>query len=182
MRQITIKLDVDGVLRDCVTPLLKEYNKKYGEDVKYEDVKGWDIGAYIPKDPHYAKYFTDYPEKIFRDAPMYNPRTAEILSKIQKHYKIHIVTHQFKGLEGHTVEWLHKNNIPYDAISFAKDKSSIDGMILVDDAIHNLEASNSNYNICFTQPWNTDYKGMRVDSLEGLANMLSVHSKEDLLE
>ena len=35
----TIKLDVDGVLRDCVTPLLKEYNAMFNKNVKYDDIK-----------------------------------------------------------------------------------------------------------------------------------------------
>jgi len=177
MRRTTIKLDVDGVLRDCVTPLLDIYNKKHDDNVKYSEIKGWDIGQYLKKDEEYKNYFTKYPEQIFRDAPMYNPNTVEILKSIQEKYKIHITTSQFKGLEGHTVTWLHKHNIPYDYLSFAKDKNVVTGDILVDDGVHNLEASNTETNICFTQPWNSEWKGDRVNSLEELAMMLGVNRK-----
>ena len=177
MRKTTIKLDVDGVLRDCVTPLLDIYNKKHDDNVKYSEIKSWDIGQYLKKDEEYKNYFTKYPEQIFRDSPMYNPDTASILKSIQEKYKIHITTHQFKGLENYTVEWLHKNNIPYDYISFAKDKNVVKGNILIDDGVHNLDGDLGEVQICYSQPWNTEWKGLRVYGLEELAMMLGVNRK-----
>lgn len=170
----TIKLDIDGVLRDCVTPLLDIYNKKFKENVKYENIAGWDIGEYLTKDPNYAKYFTEYPNEIFRDGPLYNPDTSEILNKINEKYDIHIVTHQFKGLEAHTIQWLHKHKIPYDAITFTKNKKIILGKYLIDDATHNIR-DNNGYEIpvVFDQPWNKGMRGYkRISSLEELATLL----------
>ena len=110
----TIKLDIDGVLRDCVTPLLEIYNDVHGDNVQHDDIIGWDISKFLRYDTKYNNMFTEYPEHIFRDAKLYNPNTVKILKELQKTYDIHIVTHQFKGLEGYTMEWLYRNKIPYD--------------------------------------------------------------------
>ena len=54
-------------------------------------------------------------------------------------------------------------------MSFAKDKRVIAGDILIDDGIHNLEASvDTEIPICFNQPWNKEWKGLRINKLEEL--------------
>jgi len=165
----TIKLDVDGVLRDVVTPLLEIYNDTYKDNVKHDDIIEWDISKFLKYDAKYNNMFAEYPEHIFRDGKLYNPNTSRILRELQTEYNIHITTHQFKGLEIYTVEWLYKHKIPYDYLSFAKDKTRIRGDFLIDDGEHNLNTSLSfEEAICFDQPWNQKWNGRRIKTLDEL--------------
>ena len=107
----TIKLDVDGVLRDCISPLLKLYNTKYNQNVKHEDISEWNINKFIPLNPHYKDYFNNHAEEIFRNSPIYNPDIPFQIHNLHNKFNIHIVTSQYKGLEKHTAHWLNENGI-----------------------------------------------------------------------
>lgn len=177
-RTATIKLDIDGVMRDCVTPLLDIYNAEFGESVVYADIKDWDIGKFLKHNKKYGEYFAKHPVEIFENSPMYHENIPEVVKALQEKYIIHVTTNQFKGLEGHTINWLHNNNIPYDNISFARDKTIISGGMLIDDGLHNLEASvkNGETAICFDQPWNQEWKGHRIKRLDELLSDGIIHT------
>jgi 5'(3')-deoxyribonucleotidase len=110
-----------------------------GENLKYQDVKAFDYDKIFKHDSlRYPELFLRYPKNIFEDAKPYEKNVSEIIENFQKNnYTIHIVTHQFKGLEKYTINWLYKHKIPYDYITFAKDKNVVKGDYLIDDRLKN---------------------------------------------
>lgn len=166
-----IKLDVDGVIRDCTTPLLKIYNKLSDDNVKYEQLSDWNYDVNFKNGHRYSDLFLAHPKEIFENAPLYEENIVDILNTIKHNgYLIHITTHQYHGLEKYTVNWLHKNNIPYDYMSFVKDKTLVYGDVMIEDALHNLEASKKigEQTICVDRPWNQEWVGPRIKKLEEL--------------
>lgn len=170
MKKQVLKLDCDGVLRDCVTPLLNIYNNMYNDNIKHSNITTWNMSEFLGKNATYPDFFNSFPKEIFQDGRLYDEKTVDILNRVKEFYNIHIVTHQFKGLEVYTVKWLYNNKIPYDYLSFVKDKTQIKGDVLLDDAEHNLEDSceNNEIAVCFDQPWNKNWKGLRIKKLEDL--------------
>ena len=43
------KIDVDGVLRDIITPMCKLYNEKFDENIKQEDILEYDVSTTFKK-------------------------------------------------------------------------------------------------------------------------------------
>lgn len=66
-----------------------------------------------------------------------------VLEKLQDEgHSIHIITHRFFGSLSHssTEAWLNNNEIPFDTLTFAKDKSIVGVDLLLDDLDKNLDA------------------------------------------
>lgn len=100
------------------------------------------------------------------------PRSAEAVQNLfDAGHQIHIITHRTypdasKKLRyqlcSSTMRWLEKNNIPYHSFMLMKDKYLVNVDIMIDDAIHNLEAF-QRYRprtelYCISQPWNKGFK------------------------
>ena len=72
-------------------------------------------------------------------------------------HTIHIITHRFFGRKSvvATEEWLTDNEIPFDTLTFAKDKSIVGVDLLLDDLWTNLDAMpDSCTKVIMDQSWN----------------------------
>ncbi len=152
-------LDIDGVLRDFVAKAFEIYTRDFDPDskLKIDDIKGFDLKPYFIKLPYSIETFCKtYDEELYFESMPYEDNVQEIVQQLQEKYFIHIVTHQFKGSEIQTLRWLEKYNIPYDAISFSKDKTLIEGYLIVDDGAHNLDdfLKLDRKAVCISRPWN----------------------------
>ena len=47
--KITVLVDIDGVVADLASSLVKRYNKKYGESLKYGDLTTYDTKSIMTK-------------------------------------------------------------------------------------------------------------------------------------
>jgi len=173
----TIKMDVDGVLRNMVQPLLDITNAIYNNAYTHDDVKKWVFNESLNPDVKYEKFFNSHAVELFQEAPLYNPNTRMLLEQLNRQYKIHIVTHQWKGNEKYTINWLEEHGIPYDGLTFVKDKTRVFGHYLVDDAIHNLKAEVESTPIVFDQPWNQISTFDRVVDLEDLVSFMMMRRR-----
>ncbi len=151
-RSLTILVDVDNVLEDLHTPWVAAVNKKYGTNVKPEDITHWNI-----------EDFFDGLSRTQVFSPLHTRELWESLEPLkdsQKYLK------QLKD-DGHKVYLLtsaHPDTIPlkikfvqkyFPFISFkeiiiASKKQMVKGDVLIDDAPHNLEGG--------------EYMGILVDS------------------
>ena len=86
------------------------------------------------------------------------PGARPILERLRKEgHTIHIITHRFFGRKSvvATEEWLTDNEIPFDTLTFAKDKSIVGVDLLVDDLWTNLDAMSYNcFRVLMNQTWN----------------------------
>lgn len=135
-----VKIDVDGVIRDIFTPMLKMYNYIFNEHLSVDDITDYDVGKVFTKvKEHYgmsaAEWFFDTNgRKIFLYGKPYQG-VAEAIDLLREHgHKVVIVTWQ-PLLENklNTLKFLDKYGIHYDDICFTKDKWIINGDYIIDD-------------------------------------------------
>lgn len=140
-RKKTIKIDVDGVIRDIVTTMCNCYNGLFGTDMTTEDVVLYNVNNLFPKirekygiEP--SEFFFDrLSHAVFESVSKPFEGVSEAIGTLMEHgYKAVIVTWQFsKANKIHTLNFLERYNIPYDDICFTKDKWMIKGDYLIDD-------------------------------------------------
>ncbi|MEJ2050598.1 MAG: hypothetical protein P8Y60_12325 [Calditrichota bacterium] len=73
-----------------------------------------------------------------------------------------------------TYLWIGKHNIPTNEIHVTHYKSEINGYALLDDFIDNLDEfhATGRLAVCFDQPWNRDWKGPRVKTVDQFFNFV----------
>jgi 5'(3')-deoxyribonucleotidase len=172
-----IKLDVDGVLRNFVDSFHRTYLKVYPEHAdsiklitEWSFEKAYPIGAKV-KEFMYDEYLWE----IFFGADAYDG-AKKFFDDLKQIGKVHIVTHQPVGKEIPTLRWLKKFDFRYDAISFVLDKTQIAGDVLIDDAIHNLEAEakfGKSFPIAISRLWNTNWNGWKFDTFDEIVTFVS---------
>lgn len=67
---------------------------------------------------------------------------VEVLTRLRDQgHSIHIVTHRMVGdlAVQNTMEWLQREGLPYDTLTFAKDKTIIKTNIFIEDSVANWE-------------------------------------------
>lgn len=167
-----IRVDVDGVLRDIITPTLKIYRQFYNESkiIKPGHIKEFNLNRYLPEVNNWENFFVAFGNEIFLKGLPY-PGATSFMKKLNKHFDIAIVSHQFRGVEMYTTSWLQYYQIPYNHIVFTKDKEIINSDILIDDAIHNLEKAK--IPICIKRPWNQDWTGKRYTLRQAVSALIN---------
>lgn len=171
-KKLDIGIDVDGVLRDTFKGIAKAYFLKGGHKLySLKDFKDYDFTKLMNIDDK-KKFFINNAKTIFYDTP--KKKHTNYLNEIAEENNIHIITSQFKGLEGLTLEWLHKNRIPYDSINFTWDKSLIDVDIMLDDLPYNLKKFNGDtIGVCYTAPYNyLGWEGLRVNNMKEFSKLI----------
>jgi 5'(3')-deoxyribonucleotidase len=129
------------------------------------------MGNRMPLVKSWGEFFRTYGQRIFKDGKPYNLMVSDEIKKLSEKYHIHIATNQI-GYENriYTLEWLEQYEIPYDAITFSRDKHNIGGELIVDDCTDVLLTTEAHgiKSICFDRLWNKDWRGTRIRSLTEL--------------
>jgi hypothetical protein len=97
---------------------------------------------------------------LYAGEPM--PGVIESLRNLQgEGHTIHLAT--ARGwlphgniIKAHTANWLHEWGLPYDSLSFTRDKTILAGDVWVDDSPTNYNAVWNRADVCYlvSQPWN----------------------------
>lgn len=172
-----LKIDIDGVIRNISPGVLHIYNTKYNKSNKIYTVN--DITAFhytecfpdFPKDMNYEDFFTDNREEIFGKAKPF-PFAIQGLKALKEKYEIVLVTAQFPGAIETTKKWLKEYDVPYDRVVYTFNKNEVDGWILLDDRIENLEESTS-ISVCMSRPWNRKWDKIKVNNFVEFISFLN---------
>ena len=169
-----INLDVDGVLRDMITPTIQIYREQYNPltTLQHQDITEYSFTKHLmPEITSMYSFLMSNKERLFSKAKPYKGALEFVTRLKTQGNVVQIVTNQLRGTESNTLQWLLANNIPYDSVHFTKDKTIVNGDVLIDDCIDNLAASHIP-TICLHQPWNTAWSGCRAYGLEDVFNKL----------
>lgn len=162
-------LDVDGVKRNVISPILSDYNKRFNENIQYSDITSFDFAPILNKleDP-YKFYFEDKAFEVFELSSAYEKNISHLVNTLSQKYYIHIVSDQKPSNEKYTVNWLNKQNIYFDDLTFTANKIDIESDLIIDDKPSTLimfkEANKQA--ICYDQPWNSEVDVKRISTLE----------------
>ena len=174
-----IKLDVDGVLKDMVTPSIQIYKEYYDsrDNTVYDDIKVYNMSIAMPGITDFYKFFMEHGKYIFGEAKPYDGAVDFVKELKKQGHTIAITTNQIRGLEKYTIKWLQQYHIPYDSLHYSKDKSLIKGDLLIDDCIDNLlSCKDQEFVACFSQPWNQEWTGLRFNDYEQALSWTSTYN------
>ena len=157
-KQTTFVVDFDGVLRDIFSQMIKLYNNEFGENLKPEDVKDYDVEVSFPKahaayGSSYHYFFEKHADYIFLLSPPMEG-AVDAMKSLKEYGKVVIATIQptthNKIL---ALKWLDKWNMPYDEIRFVDAKYGIECDYFIEDYPKNMEGA-AGLKILIDAPYN----------------------------
>lgn len=173
-----IGIDIDGVCNNLVEEWIRYLNLKYSLDVKYTDIEEYYMRKYFPSLTEAEFYEPLFLDELWTQLiPTEN--SAKYLKKlIDDGHEVKLITATDVANMQVKVNWVlihypffNKNNI-----WLVHDKQWINSDILLDDCIDNL--LNGNYTgVCYSQPWNQEYSGLRVNSWKEFYNLIKSMNK-----
>jgi uncharacterized HAD superfamily protein len=100
-------------------------------------------------------------------------------------HTLHIVTYRTVGRRAtqNTMEWLQRESIPYDSITFSKDKTIVNNDFFIEDNLDNFHALNRAGIVCYLmdRPWNEieNVYNRRVSGWEDFYWRINEHARHD---
>lgn len=171
-----LAIDIDGVCGDLHKVWIDAYNADYEDCLTEHDIYQWDMAGFVKEDCDKKIYNYLFDANIICNVPLY-PGTYNALAELSKQHHIVLIT----AMEHpERIRWI-RDKLPHiqDAV-IAKDKSILKADIIVDDAVHNLDASIAPIKILWTRPWNTaENRFPRVKSWKELVHLLWIIKKRE---
>jgi 5'-nucleotidase len=158
-----IVVDMDGVLCDFASNILRHWNSSHGTQFTPDDIKTWDMKTLLGQDSDPWITKTMSKPEFFRELKAL-PGAIDGLLKLQTAgHQVKIVTHVSKGVynayDGKRA-WIEENIPWFDPhdICFYTRKEEIDGEMIIDDAPHNILnwLKVRGHAIVMDSPWNKD--------------------------
>lgn len=155
--------DLDGIIYDFTEAVRDFIVKRYGfKREELPDPAGWNTWESWPmsKDQFFAFFREGVEAKcIWLYGAPDAAGLATMFRQREQGHTIHIVTHR-NGLGPagmtSTVEWLDAYGVPYDTLTFAKDKTVVPVDVFIEDNVDNALALRAAgvVSVLMTRPWN----------------------------
>ena len=162
--KITVLVDVDGVVADLMSLIIKRYNEKYKESLDYSDLTTYDTKSIMTKCVKDPFVELKSPEDMGKLDLIIGAKEA--LDELNELVNLKICTalQPANVLPRH--EWLKKNFSWYKShqLITCVDKHMIKGDILIDDCFEK-HSEDRGLSILFAQPWNEWYKEVMPDNM-----------------
>ena len=167
-KQKTIKIDVDGCIRDIFAVMCDVYEKETGIQKTSEDIFSYDLNESFPVIKELianrmldAKntndfFFNQHSEDCFLNANAISDVKKSIDKIREIGYRVAICTHQplYNG-RLYTLFFLYKNDIHYDELHFTREKWRIQADYIIDDSPEFLtDRREKARKICIDYPFN----------------------------
>lgn len=157
-----VRVDVDGVIADLQTPWLRRINEEFGCSVQVDDILGWSMSDYLPKEAQGEACY-----KHLRDLNLYDEvhpyeEAQEGIELLRNAgwIPVFVTSSTAEGAYG-KIRWLREHgfsvsqkHIPDDVIIAHRKSYVLPDTPLVDDGLHNIEQVNRD--ILIDRPWNRD--------------------------
>jgi 5'(3')-deoxyribonucleotidase len=174
-----IGLDLDGVLRDFVGSLKKQYRIDYPKHV-VQTVSAWDLAKFFPIGKKIYPYFSERrPRQVFYNAKPFLWAVEFVRQLKRAGHDIWIITNIPRDGRIATLEWLEKYHIPYDHLSFTNEKHHVKCDIYLDDCpdvLQKLYLKTDGAVVCMDRPWNQTvrcaYRVKSYDEFLALSSLL----------
>ena len=173
MKKLRILVDMDEVLDNLLDGWVAYLNERYGVHADAKDIRQWSLTCVFP---FLTEEETIQPlyEDAFHASLAPKPHSVEYLHKmISDGHEVFVVTAAsvYQTVPA-KMDWLfaHYPYLSWENVMIARRKQLIQGDVLIDDGIHNLEGGNYFkilYDCPYNQSYNAEANGMvRVYSLK----------------
>lgn len=185
-------IDLDGVIADLMTPLLKEVNKRFYHNegalknpLKYEDITSYHFADCVPVDIEDLRVIWENPEFIWNQPLL--PWAKWGVNRLRDFgYEIYIITARKSHFKSITLSWLIKNDIYYDDIVTGKweekqsyiERNNLD--IFIDDRTsYVLDATEFCKRVYLMD---TPYNRYTITPDESKSNIIRVNNWRDIIK
>jgi 5'(3')-deoxyribonucleotidase len=141
----TIKVDIDGVLRNILPTMCDLYNNAFKTSLQPSDIVDYNVSDAFPFIEYdlgmtaVDYFFNINGKEVFRYSKPYDGAIEGINKLHNLGYKITIVSSQATvNNKIDTLLWLRDNDVYYDDICFTSDKDIVKGDYMIDDYPKNL--------------------------------------------
>jgi len=149
-----IGIDIDGVVCDVMSSLLKKCNEEYNLNLSVKDITEWNYKNHkFELEDEIRKHFADYDFLI--SLPLIND-AEKAIKFLKKHYKVVFITSRWRFTKRVTKKWI-KKHFGKTKIIFEREKEHINVDLLIDDKFGQVNAftrETGKPSILFSQPWN----------------------------
>lgn len=172
-------IDVDGVLRDFIASLVAVYLREY-PDHKVSLIASRKLHECFPLGEKIYEFMDEtFAWEILAEAPPY-PGAIESLQNWRHEFDIVIASNQPPLGKAPTLVWLGTHHVPTNEIHLTAEKQLLSGAAILDDFVDNLEkfASTGRLAVCMDRPWNHNWRGPRVETVDDFFYLVSEYLKE----
>jgi len=142
---LLIAVDVDEVCADLISHWVRLYNLQWNDDLKVEDIHGWNIDSYVKPECGKAIYhLLSRPGMYDGVSPV--PGAREAVEELRKLGRVVFLSSCARGTMDAKFSWLQRHGfLPNTGPAIAdfivaKDKWLVGADILFDDGVHNVDA------------------------------------------
>jgi 5'(3')-deoxyribonucleotidase len=165
-----VLLDVDSVLVESNHWNLEQVNTRFGTNYQFEQIVDWNYRFMNPVHREFL-YNECWQSGTLYDKQELSQSTLVTIAKLRRIARVMPCTSPMLGHIRSKYAFLLRYFDANDII-LIKDKTVVNGAILVDDRPHNIEAF-PGHPIIFDCPWNQGYQGDRVHSFSEIYPMVS---------
>ncbi len=188
-KEITVLIDLDDTMTDLTDSWCQWLNKTHGTKVSKEDILGWNISKYFPELTEDQVFEPMHIDSFWSTVKPKSDASKYIGMLMAEGFKVYICTASLFDTIKSKFEYILGTHFPFiswNQIIVAKNKQLINGDILIDDGIHNLEGG-SYEKILMSAPHNKSYDaelhGMtRVNSWKEAYDAVHRHASKILRE
>ena len=188
-RKITILIDLDDTMTHLSRSWCKWLNDKYGTSVSNQDIQDWNMAKYFPElEP--SQVFEPLHEDLFwKNIEPIDGAIEYIEKLIDEGFNVYICTASVFDTIKSKFECVISKYFPFiswDQVIVTSNKQLVNGDILIDDGVHNLEGGTYK-KILMSAPHNESYdaesNGMtRVKTWEEAYYVIHKHVEEKIRE
>ena len=152
----TILVDCDDTIVNTLEVWVDELNSTYNLNVKYEDIKEWDMSKSFPM-LSWDEIYRPLTIPSFWDKVKPKENAVEVLQRLSHNFEIYIVTATDYRIIKEKVERVIKKYFPCiddQHIITSYNKKILKGDYIIDDNFDNLRGGYSVHNFLFPAPHN----------------------------
>lgn len=155
-RKTIVGCDIDEVINTQIKEILKLYNAKYNDNLKYDDITDYNIQHFLKSECKHL--FEEFCTDDFIEGLQILQEDIEALTMLNSECEFYFCTARHPFVMAATDRWLEKNFPWYRSgqLIRCKDKHLMKFDYLIDDYIGNL-VGGIYRKIMVTRPWNIGF-------------------------
>lgn len=188
-KKVVVLIDLDDTMTRLTRTWCHRLNQMHGTNVSEEDIHGWKISDYFPELTEAQVFAPVHEDEFWREVEPMVDAPKYIKKLMDEGFEVYICTASFFDTIKSKFEYVLGRYFPFiswNQVIVTKNKQLVNGDILIDDGIHNLEGGRYK-KVLMSAPHNRDYDaeshGMtRVKSWEEAYNATHMYASKILRE